>query len=78
MRRSFFEINPKAREQWITNLSHRICFEIVFYQNPKFEDSRLKNGEKIGNRQTDRWTDGQTDKQIDRQTDRRTAEANKS
>jgi hypothetical protein len=28
--------------------------EIVYYRNPNSEDSRLKNGDKIGDRQTDR------------------------
>jgi hypothetical protein len=30
--------------------------QIIFYQNSKLEDSRLKNGEKIVKRQTDRQT----------------------
>jgi hypothetical protein len=37
--------------QWITNPSRTIRSQIVFYQNPK--DSKFKNGEKIGNTQTD-------------------------
>jgi hypothetical protein len=53
MRGSNSELNPGAPGQWITNPSHFTCSQIVFFQNPKFEESRLKNGEKIGERQTD-------------------------
>jgi hypothetical protein len=40
--------------QWIKNPSRTICSQIVFYQNPIDSriDSRLKNSEKIKDRQT--------------------------
>jgi hypothetical protein len=44
------ELNSRAPGRWITNLSHTICFQIVFYQNPKFEDSGLKNRGKTDRR----------------------------
>jgi hypothetical protein len=33
-----------------------IRFQIFFYRNSKFEESRLKNGEKVGDSRTDAWT----------------------
>jgi hypothetical protein len=44
MRGSNSEPNPG---QWITSPTRTIRSQIVFYQNPKFEDSSLVNG---GNR----------------------------
>jgi hypothetical protein len=49
MRGSNFELNPRAPGQWITNLSRVIC---ALYQNTKFEDSWLKNGDKIRDART--------------------------
>jgi hypothetical protein len=40
------ELHIRAPGQWIQNPSSHIRFQIVSYQNPKFEDSKLKNGGK--------------------------------
>jgi hypothetical protein len=57
MRCSDSELNPRAPVQWIKNPSRNISSQIVFYRCLKFEDSRLKNEDKLG---TDSQTDGQT------------------
>jgi hypothetical protein len=43
-----------APVKWITNPCRTIRSQLVFDWSPKFEETRLKNGEKIGNRQTER------------------------
>jgi hypothetical protein len=50
----FSELNPRTSERWIQKpYSHTIGSQIVFSQNPNFEDRRLKNGKNIGHRQTE-------------------------
>jgi hypothetical protein len=66
MRGSNSELNPRALQQWITNPCSTIRSQIFFYQNRQFEESRLKNDEKIRDGRTNGQTDGQTDGQKDR------------
>jgi hypothetical protein len=43
----------KCNEKTLLSEGRTIRSQIVFHQNSKLEDSRLKNGEKIVDRQTD-------------------------
>jgi hypothetical protein len=44
MKGSYSDINPRDPGQWIINPSLTIRFQKVFYQNPNFQESRLKDG----------------------------------